>query len=77
MNPLNQNQINWVKEREFFFTNNVTLTKEEGVELFAIYSWVTGKNHRPTGCGRCVASAKSTVWAQYNRQQDDNKENTN
>ena len=64
--PLNEQQIKWVEEHEFFFNMpNRTMSKEEAYQLFAIYSWVTGQNQKPTGCGRCVASAKAAVWAAY------------
>ena len=65
MNQLNQQQINWIEQNELLFTSNIKMTKELVNGLFAIYSWVTGKNQRPTGCGRCVASAKAAVWAAY------------
>lgn len=65
MNQLNPQQINWIEQNELLFTSNIKMTKELVNGLFAIYSWVTGKNQRPTGCGRCVASAKAAVWAAY------------
>ena len=69
MNPLQPEQIAWIEKNDYFFNvPNRTLTKEDVRYLFAVYSWVDGKNHKPTGCGRCVASAKATVWAQYKKQ---------
>ena len=75
MNPLNSTQIEWIKAREGFFTKaNRGLSSLEAAELWAIYNWVTGKNQKPSGCGRCAATAKNTVWAQYKKQiQDDDK----
>lgn len=65
-NPLNDQQVRWIEEHLWLFNGpSRTVTKADLQSLFAIYSWVTGQNHRATGCGRCVASAKAAVWAAY------------
>ena len=65
-NPLNEQQVRWVEDHlQFFNVPNQTMSKEDTHSLFAIYTWVSGKNQKPTGCGRCIASAKAAVWAAY------------
>ena len=68
MNLLNEAQMEWVRDHEYFFNvPNRSLSREDAVALFAIYSWVSGKTQKPTACGRCVASAKAAVWSAYNK----------
>ena len=69
-NELTQQQMAWIEEHQWLFNGpSRSVDRETGIVLFGIYSWVTGKNQRMTGCGRCAASAKETVWAQYKKQQ--------
>jgi hypothetical protein len=71
---LSQQQIAWIKEHSWLFDGiSRSIDKETMASLFGIYSWIDGKNHRPTGCGRCVMSAKARVWAQYKKQQNDDQ----
>jgi hypothetical protein len=56
----------YLKENSFIF-NNVKLTPEQLARLFRIYSQLEGKDHRPTGCGRCVSNVKKRVKAEYDR----------
>lgn len=68
LNPLTNEQMAWVKANQLFFTNNNSLAKEEIPTFWAVYSWVSGKNQKPTNCGRCVASGKTTIYTQYQKQ---------
>lgn len=68
LNPLTEEQMNWVKAHELFFTANNSLHKDAVPYFWAIYSWVSGKNQKPTNCGRCVASGKAVIYTQYQKQ---------
>ena len=69
MQQLNPQQIKWIEANLWLFDGpGRTITKETAQTLFAIYSWIDGKNHRPTGCGRCIVTAKQAVWHQYKKQ---------
>lgn len=72
-NPLNPEQMNWVAAHELFFSANNTLPKEAIPYFWSLYSWVSGKNQTPTNCGRCVATGKTVIYTQYQKQlqQDD------
>lgn len=63
-------QISWIEENRIFFTSNIKPTQELIQELFTIYSHVDGKTHKPTGCGRCIASARNRVWFEYQKIQN-------
>lgn len=66
---LRQSDLNWIKEREWYFTGlNRQLPKEDRAELFAILSWATGRNQKPSACGRCVTTARNTLWNLYLKQ---------
>lgn len=58
----------WVQRNLNKFTNNVSWQRDEINILFEVYSNVTGKTQRPTGCSRCVASARSAVYAAYQQE---------
>ena len=67
VNLLNDH-IQWIRDHEWYFTTpNRSITREEIAYLFVILSWIEGKNKVPTGCGRCVQSAKERVWAEYKK----------
>lgn len=65
---LTQEQIEFIETNRLIFTSNVTISKEQVVEMFSILSHITGKTQRPTGCGRCIASARLQVWTAYIKQ---------
>lgn len=66
---LRPEDLNWIKEREWYFTGiNRSLNREDKIHMWAILSWATGKNQKPSGCGRCVTTAKNTLWALYLKQ---------
>lgn len=65
---LTATQINWIEENKLFFTSNIRPTQELIHQLFFILTHIDGKTHKPSGCGRCVANARSKVWAQYQKQ---------
>lgn len=67
--PLRQKDLSWISERQWYFTGlNRTLVVDDRLELFAILSWATGRNQKPSACGRCVTTAKQTLWALYLQQ---------
>ena len=68
LNPLTKEQMNWVAAHELFFTANNSLPKEAIPYFWATYSWVSGKNQKPTNCGACVASGKTVIYTQYQKQ---------
>lgn len=55
----------WVQRNLNKFQNNVSWQPDEIKILFEIYSKVDKKTHRPTGCSRCVASARARVYVEY------------
>ena len=71
---LTGDHINWIEENKLFFTSNIRPSQEQIHQLFFMLTHLDGKVHKPTGCGRCVASARNRVWAQYQKQleSDDN-----
>ena len=70
MNSLREQDITFVKENlPFFERGNLKLGQEGMITLFGIYSWITGQTHKPTGCGRCVTSARKAVYAAFQKQQ--------
>jgi hypothetical protein len=65
-NNLRLGDISWIEEHEWYFTGiNRALSREEIQTLFLILSWIEGREKKPTGCGRCVTSAKERVWQEY------------
>ena len=71
VNPLREQDTKWIENNLFIFTGvNRSISKEQVTDLFAILSWLTGKNQKPTGCGRCIASARDTIWSTYNKTQN-------
>ena len=68
LNPLNSEQMAWVAAHELFFKANNSLHKDAVPTFWAIYSWVSGKNQKPTNCGRCVATGKTVIYTQYQKQ---------
>jgi len=58
----------WVQARLNKFTNNVSWQREEIETLFEVYSNISKKKQKPTGCSRCVANARSAVYAAYQRE---------
>lgn len=68
-NALRESDLKWIKDHEWWFTiPNRTISREEVAELFQILSWVEGVHKAPTGCGRCVTSAKERIWTEYKKQ---------
>jgi len=65
---LTREQIEWIENNMLFFTSNIKPRKDQVESLFAILTHIDGKQHKPTGCGRCVASARNRVWAEYKKQ---------
>lgn len=61
---MTQQDYDWLKENQIIF-NNVRLTPEQLTRLFQIYSKLDNKEHKPTGCGRCVSNAKKRVLLAY------------
>ncbi len=41
------------------------MSLEQTANLFRIYSYLDGKVHKPTGCGRCVRNAITLVKYKY------------
>ena len=72
LNPLTKEQIDWVAAHELFFTANNSLPKEAVPYFWATYSWVSGKNQKPTNCGACVATGKTVIYTQYQKQLTEN-----
>lgn len=67
--PLRPQDLSWISEREWYFTGiNRRLSVEDGPHMWAILSWATGQNQKPSGCGRCVTTARQTLWALYLKQ---------
>jgi hypothetical protein len=64
---MTQEDLQWVKDHMLMFTSNVSKTSEQLDRLFQIYSAIDGRTHRPTSCGRCVASAIKRVYAEYKK----------
>ena len=55
----------WVTDNMLIFTTSRKLTPQENTMLFEIVSDVTNTPTRPTGCGRCVTTAKKNVMYHY------------
>lgn len=72
LNPLTKEQMAWVAAHELFFKANNSLHKDAVPQFWAIYSWVSGKNQKPTNCGRCVATGKLVIYTQYQKQLEEN-----
>ena len=69
VNSLRQEDVDWLEANRLVFENHRrSMSKEQVAELFVILSWLTAKNQKPTGCGRCIASARDIVWATYKKQ---------
>jgi len=68
---LTQEHLEWIEENKLFFTSNVRPTQEQIHNLFFMLTHVDGKIHKPTGCSRCVASARNRVWAEYKKQTEE------
>lgn len=67
---LTAEQIRWVEDNMLFFTSSIRPNREQIEDLFSIYSMLDGKQHKPTGCGRCIATARNRVWSQFQKQTD-------
>jgi len=65
---MNSLDFAWVQQNLNKFTNNVSWQKNEINTLFEIYSNITNKKHKPTGCSRCVANARNAVYAAYQQE---------
>jgi hypothetical protein len=66
---LREQDLNWIKEREWYFTGvNRSLSTPDRTMLFSILSWATGRTQTPSGCGRCMTTAKETLWSLYLKQ---------
>jgi hypothetical protein len=59
-------EFDYLKTNSFIF-NNVKLNPDQVKMLFQIYSRLDGKEHKPTGCGRCIMNAKKRVKQEYDR----------
>ena len=64
---IQEQDIIWIDQNQSIFLN-VKLLPEQLHNLFRIYNEITGENKRVTGCGRCVASVKKRVQAQFDKQ---------
>ena len=68
-NLLRESDLQWIRDHEWWFTGlNRTLNRDQVTELFQILSWIEGRHKAPTGCGRCVTSAKERIWQEYIKQ---------
>ena len=47
---------------------NVSHTKEQLVQLYAIYNRLTNENKAVTGCGRCIMNTKKTIKYYYDQE---------
>jgi hypothetical protein len=65
-------EMQWIGQRYQQFIQNQRWSQEEAQYVFHLYSIVTGKPQRASGCGRCFATAKSNVIKQYTQQSNDN-----
>jgi hypothetical protein len=68
-------QKEWISTNQLLFTSNVSVSREQVKELFALLSHMTGKTQRPTGCSRCIKTALRQIWVYYSdqlkREEDD------
>ena len=62
----------WVTDNMLIFTTSRRLTPQESTMLFEIVSDVTNKPTRPTGCGRCVTTAKQNIMFHYDKKGNNN-----
>lgn len=58
----------WVEAHQTFFKANNSLPKDAIPYFWILFSWVSGKNQKPSNCGRCVATGKTTIYTQYLKQ---------
>lgn len=65
---LTQEHIEWIEANVLMFTTSQRMQREHIQQLFSMYSIVSGKLQRPTGCGACIRSALNAVWKQYQKQ---------
>lgn len=63
---MTQEDFDYLTENIFIF-NNIKLTPEQMARLFRIYSQLESREHKPTGCGRCISNAKKRVKIEYDR----------
>lgn len=66
MNKLTQEEKDFIKENEYYFTTNNKPLSAFWFKLFEIGNRLKGKQEwKDIGCGRCLHSVKEFVWAQY------------
>jgi len=63
---MNEDIKQWIEANLSKLRGNTSWSKEELQMLFNIYSLLDNKEHRPTGCGRCVLTAKAFILKKYN-----------
>ena len=68
MKSLTNQQLQWIQANELRFITNTGWPRDTIQQLFEIYSYVDNKTHKPTGCSRCVATARDIVYKQYKKQ---------
>jgi len=62
---MKDNDYLWIEANLPLFMTNHSWTREQVTRLFEIYSDISGRPQKPTGCGRCIATAKGHVYKQY------------
>ena len=51
---------------------NTSLTREQLINLFAIYNRLTGERKGVTSCGRCITNIKKTIKHYYDQETSSN-----
>lgn len=64
---LTQEDKEWLDANRNILYVSTRMTPEQTANLFRIYSYLAGKVHKPTGCGRCVRNAITTVKYNYEK----------
>jgi len=62
---MKDNHYLWIEANLPLFMTNHSWQKGQILQLFEIYSDVDKREHKPTGCGRCVATARARVYKEY------------
>lgn len=55
----------WLDNNRNILYVSTRMTPEQSTNLFRIYSYLDGKVHKPTGCGRCLRNAIALTKHRY------------
>ena len=64
---LEENDYYWLFQQPLVMNHNYRLNRYELLQLFAISNRMTGKNERPSSCGRCLYNVRERIKVAYEK----------